>query len=353
MWRRAHCTPSSDQRRRQDDLIGALAGEVRPDAGHIAFEGADISTLPTWRRNRRGLARSFQITSLFADFTALDNVALAVQPIAATRFASGKRHAGECAARARPRRAGARGVERTRRHAGGAAQPRRASQLEIALALASRPRLILLDEPLAGMGPAEADRNGRHAVRPQAGIDHFVDRARYRGGVCARGPDHVLDYGRIVASAAPEEIRGMPVRRAYLGEAEAQARKRPMAEAFIEVENLETWLRIEPGSVRDVACDRAKRDGDPDGPQRHGQDHDRALDHGSHPGHAGLGSPRWPGNPRLAAHRVAGLVSGWCRRAARCFPISPTRENLVATAANRSGISEPWTLDKVYRLFRD
>src|ERR1700688_208181 len=57
-------------------LIGALAGEVRPDGGRIAFDGADITALPAWRRNQLGLARSFQITSLLADFTALDNVAL-------------------------------------------------------------------------------------------------------------------------------------------------------------------------------------------------------------------------------------------------------------------------------------
>src|SRR5437763_7665607 len=60
-------------------LIGELTGEIAPDTGRIRFEGRDISALPVWRRSALGLARSFQITSLFADFSALDNVALAVQ----------------------------------------------------------------------------------------------------------------------------------------------------------------------------------------------------------------------------------------------------------------------------------
>ena len=67
-------------------LIGQLAGEIPSDAGHVRFEGRDITALPTWRRSQWGLARSFQITSLFPDFTALDNVALAVQAHAAHSF---------------------------------------------------------------------------------------------------------------------------------------------------------------------------------------------------------------------------------------------------------------------------
>src|SRR5262249_58522528 len=67
-------------------LIGQLAGEITPDAGRIRFAGADITALPTFRRSQLGLARSFQITSLFLDFTALDNVALAVQAHAGHSF---------------------------------------------------------------------------------------------------------------------------------------------------------------------------------------------------------------------------------------------------------------------------
>src|SRR6516164_4974418 len=70
-------------------LIGLIAGEVAPQQGSVRFEGTDITRLPAHRRSKLGLARSFQITSLFSEFTALDNVALAVQDTAATRFASG------------------------------------------------------------------------------------------------------------------------------------------------------------------------------------------------------------------------------------------------------------------------
>src|SRR3954453_13601606 len=67
-------------------LIGQLAGELAPDAGRIVFAGADVTALPVWRRSLLGLARTFQITSLFPDFTALDNVALAAQAHAGHSF---------------------------------------------------------------------------------------------------------------------------------------------------------------------------------------------------------------------------------------------------------------------------
>ena len=90
-------------------LISQLAGEIEPDAGQIRFDGRDITALPTYRRSQLGLARSFQITSLFLDFTALDNVALAVQAHSghsfrfwrAARPRSGVARAGEGRARAR------------------------------------------------------------------------------------------------------------------------------------------------------------------------------------------------------------------------------------------------------------
>jgi branched-chain amino acid transport system ATP-binding protein len=214
-------------------LIGALAGEVRPDAGHIAFEGTDISTLPTWRRNRRGLARSFQITSLFADFTALDNVALAVQAHSGHSFRFWQAARGE-----RALREPARAVLARVGLSGRADMPvSRLShgehrQLEIALALASRPRLILLDEPLAGMGPAEADRMVAMLRALKQELTILLIEHDIAAVFALADRITVLDYGRIVASAAPEEIRGnAQVRRAYLGEAEAPSAEAPSAEA--------------------------------------------------------------------------------------------------------------------------
>jgi branched-chain amino acid transport system ATP-binding protein len=203
-------------------LIGALAGEVRADAGRIVFDGVDITALPAWRRNRLGLARSFQITSLFADFTALDNVALAVQAHDGHSFrfwqaARGQRGLRE-PARAVLARVGLAGRADTLVAELSHGEHR---QLEIAMALASRPRLLLLDEPLAGMGPAEAARMVAMLRELKSELTILLIEHDIEAVFALADRITVLDYGRIIASAAPEEIRGNPrVRRAYLGEAE-------------------------------------------------------------------------------------------------------------------------------------
>src|SRR6266566_828744 len=138
-------------------LIAQLAGELRPDAGTIHFAGGDISRLGPVRRAALGIARSFQITSVFREFTALDNVALAVQARAGHSFRFWR------AARSDPLlREPARAVlaevglaERALLPAAALSHGER-RVLEIAMALATRPRLLLLDEPTAGMGPAES-----------------------------------------------------------------------------------------------------------------------------------------------------------------------------------------------------
>jgi branched-chain amino acid transport system ATP-binding protein len=203
-------------------LIGALAGEVRADAGRIAFDGVDITALPAWRRSRLGLARSFQITSLFADFTALDNVALAVQAHDGHSFrfwqpAHGQRGLRD-PARAVLARVGLAGRADTLVAKLSHGEHR---LLDIAMALASRPRLLLLDEPLAGMGPAEAALMVAMLRELKAELTILLIEHDIEAVFALADRITVLDYGSIIASAAPEEIRGNPqVRRAYLGEAE-------------------------------------------------------------------------------------------------------------------------------------
>ena len=135
-------------------LIGQLAGEVVPDAGRIHFDGQDITALPVHDRSLLGLARSFQITSLFPHFTALDNVALAVQAHAghSFRFWRAARRESELRepARAALERVGL-GHRATRMLARMSHGEHR--QLELAMALATKPRMLLLDEPMAGLGP--------------------------------------------------------------------------------------------------------------------------------------------------------------------------------------------------------
>jgi branched-chain amino acid transport system ATP-binding protein len=206
-------------------LVTALAGELRPDAGTIRFAGADISRLGPARRAALGIARSFQITSVFREFTALDNVALAVQAQAGHSFRFWRSAAGDARLR-EPARAtldevglGARADVPAAALSHG---ERRA--LELAMGLASGPRLLLLDEPTAGMGPADsaamvellARLKGRLAI---VLVEHDMDAVFALADRIA-----VMVHGRIIASGAPAAIRADPeVRRAYLGEEDADA----------------------------------------------------------------------------------------------------------------------------------
>ena len=201
-------------------LIGQLSGDLRPDAGTITFAGADVTPLTAAARSHRGLARSFQITSIFRDFSTLDNVALAVQAHAGHSFRFWR------AARAEPTlRDPARailaqvGLEDRADVVAGTLAHGEQRQLEIAMALATRPRLLLLDEPVAGMGPDESQRmeqllrglRGHHTI---VLVEHDMD-------VVFALADRisVLVYGRVLATGTPEAIRlNAEVRRAYLGE---------------------------------------------------------------------------------------------------------------------------------------
>jgi len=201
-------------------LLGQLSGDLRPEAGTIRFAGTDITALPTAARSRLGLARSFQITSIFRESTALDNVALAVQAHAGHSFRFWRPARAERAlrepARAILERVGLGG--RADVEAGALAHGEQ-RQLEIAMALATQPRLLLLDEPVAGMGPDESQRmvqllrglRGRHTI---VLVEHDMDVVWALADRIS-----VLVYGRVIASGAPEAIRlDAEVRRAYLGE---------------------------------------------------------------------------------------------------------------------------------------
>ena len=201
-------------------LIAQLSGDLAPDAGTIRFAGADVTALPAATRSHRGLARSFQITSIFREFTALDNVALAVQAHAGHSFHFWRR------AREEPTlREPARAVLAQVGLAGRADVPAGAlahgeqRQLEIAMALATHPRLLLLDEPVAGMGPDESQRmvqllrtlRGRHTILL---VEHDMDAV-----FALADRISVMVYGRVIATGTPEAIRAnAEVRRAYLGE---------------------------------------------------------------------------------------------------------------------------------------
>jgi branched-chain amino acid transport system ATP-binding protein len=201
-------------------LIAQLAGNLRPDRGRVRFAGEDVTALSAPARSHRGFARSFQITSVYSEFTALENVMLAVQAHAGHSFRFWRPAREETALRS-PARAILEEVGLGERSEVLAANLAHGEQraLEIATALATRPRLMLLDEPVAGMGAEETRRmieflstlKGRKTIIL---VEHDMDAVFSLADRIS-----VLVYGRIIATGTPEEIRAnAEVRRAYLGE---------------------------------------------------------------------------------------------------------------------------------------
>ena len=201
-------------------LIGLLSGEVAAQAGTVRFDGSDITRLAVHRRNRLGLARSFQITSLFPDLTALGNVALAVQAHRghSFRFWRDARREDELrkpaqAVLARVGLAARAGVRVDRLSHG------EHRQLEIAVALATQPRLLLLDEPMAGMGPEESARMVALLRELKGSVTIVLIEHDMEAVFALADRLTVLVYGRIIASGDPATVRAdAAVRQAYLGE---------------------------------------------------------------------------------------------------------------------------------------
>ena len=201
-------------------LISQLAGNLFPDRGRVRFAGEDITALSAPARARRGFARSFQITSIYPDFTALENVMLAVQAHSGSSFRFWRPAREEASLRS-PASAILEEVGLSGRRDVLAANLAHGEQraLEIATALATRPRLLLLDEPVAGMGAEETQRMIALLSSLKGGktlilVEHDMDAVFSLADRIS-----VLVYGRIIATGAPEEIRAnLEVRRAYLGE---------------------------------------------------------------------------------------------------------------------------------------
>jgi len=207
-------------------LIGQLTGEVAPDAGRIRFADTDITALPTYRRSGLGLARSFQITSLFLDMSVLDNVALAVQAHDGHSFRFWRPARQQEALRAPARAA----LVRTGLAARADVPVADLShgehrQLEIAMALATKPRMLLLDEPMAGMGPEESARLVTLLRELKKEFTILLIEHDMEAVFALADRISVLVYGRVIATGKPDDIRVNPeVRRAYLGEQKVVAR---------------------------------------------------------------------------------------------------------------------------------
>jgi branched-chain amino acid transport system ATP-binding protein len=204
-------------------LIGQLAGEIVPDTGRIHFDGRDITALPVYDRSLIGLARSFQITSLFPNFTALENVALAVQAHAGHSFHFWRNARAEPELR-EPARAALDRVGIGHRADAVVARMSHGEhrQIELAMALATKPRMLLLDEPMAGLGPDESARMVKTLRELKRELTILLIEHDMEAVFALADRITVLVYGRVIASGDPASIRAnAEVRQAYLGEQEA------------------------------------------------------------------------------------------------------------------------------------
>ena len=185
-------------------LIHQIFGTLRPDSGVIRLQGRDVTRLPPYRRARLGLARSFQITSVLPEFSACENVGLAMrtrspEPAEAMLGRVGLRLRGKVIA--------------------GTLSHGEKRQLELAMALAASPLVMLLDEPLAGAGPEDAARlitllSGLRSSCAIVLVEHDMDAVFQLADEII-----VLALGRVIARGTPDEIRAnAAVRTAYLGE---------------------------------------------------------------------------------------------------------------------------------------
>jgi len=201
-------------------LINQLSGELPSDAGQVQFDGRDVTRLSIDQRARAGLLRSYQITSIFEEFTVLENAALCALGARRSPWGFGRPLLADAAARSAAEEAiDAAGLGAAATTLAGELAYGQRRQLELAMALAARPRFLLLDEPMAGM-----------SVQESAAVTELLLRLKRRYTVLLVEHDmdavfaladriSVLVYGRVIFTGTPDEIRQHPeVRAVYLGE---------------------------------------------------------------------------------------------------------------------------------------
>lgn len=201
-------------------LIGLLSGAIRADAGSIVLDGQEVSTRSVHQRVALGLARSFQVTRILGRFTVLENMLLAVQARSGSSLRFWRPVSADAALHAQARALLERvGLAARAGDVAGTLAHGEQRQLELALALGTGARLMLLDEPMAGLGAGESDGMVAliRALGAQVGlllVEHDMDAV-----FALASRISVLVGGRIIATGSPDEIRASSlVRQAYLGE---------------------------------------------------------------------------------------------------------------------------------------
>ncbi len=201
-------------------LVNLLCGDLAPTGGRILLGGRDVSRMGPARRSHLGLGRSYQKTNVFPPLTVFENCRLAAQSRLATSLRFLKRAASfESVNAAAERALAAAGLEARRDAVVATLSHGEQRQVEIAMALATNPRVLLLDEPLAGMGAEESA--GMVALLRRLRPDHAMVLVEHDMDAVFALADTltVMANGRVIASGAPAAVREHPeVRRAYLGE---------------------------------------------------------------------------------------------------------------------------------------
>jgi ABC-type branched-subunit amino acid transport system ATPase component len=192
-------------------LVNLLSGEIPPSSGRILLSGTDISAATNHERAHLGIARSFQRTNIFKPLTALENVRLAAQAVGARATPSALiETAHVCLKRV--------GLPSAAKHISGTLSHGAQRQLEIAMALAAKPKVLLLDEPLAGMGQEEGERMA--ALLKSLAIDHALLLIEHDMDFVFKVADRmtVMVEGAVLASGRPADVRNnAAVQAAYLG----------------------------------------------------------------------------------------------------------------------------------------
>ncbi|HEY1363019.1 MAG TPA: ABC transporter ATP-binding protein [Xanthobacteraceae bacterium] len=209
-------------------LFNLITGYLRADRGRVSVQGRDVTGLPAYRLFRRGVSRTFQISSVFSELTVLENLQVALVSYHRQLYdmfnAATRRHLAEC-----ERLIGIVGLAGERSRRAGALSHGDKKKLELAIALGNRPQLLLLDEPTAGMASSERLDSIRtvHRIVKELGVTVLFTEHDMRVVFSVADRITVLHQGRIIAEGSPEEIRrSARVQEIYLGESVGEGQER-------------------------------------------------------------------------------------------------------------------------------